>query len=413
MARSRLHRSSKNVRKSHATQVSQQKEAPEQSDPPVLLVQAAELLHTGQPELALHPAQQAVSLLSSASDSSQNRLPALSLLGEIQIELGDVSSALKTFEAAVSLDPDGRIPEEQGGGAEKFLWMAQLCETGGRDSIRWYQKGVDILERDASASQEAMVVSEEQNEKKQKIATALGAMVEVWMTDLSFDFMLPFHQRASPDFLRLEPEAEQECERLIQRSLQTIQPPSSSTLQTLASIRLSQSRLGDAQSALTQSLGTWKDLPPGHSEVPDFALRISLSRLLMEAEMEDEALEVLERLVGEDDESVEAWYLGGWCLWLLGNQSGQDDAKEQQPEMEEGRQSLLLSSREWLRNCLKLYGLLSYGDERLHEHATELVHTLDEALGEAEIEELDEEAEWVDEDESPDEGDENERMDMT
>ena len=185
MAKSTLHRSSKSNRKSHAAQPRQQRKAPEQSDPAVLLVQAAELLHTGQATLALSPAQQAVLLLSSPSGSSSSQLPALSLLGEIQIELGDVPSALKTFEAALALDPDGQVPEENGGGAEKFLWMAQLCETGGRDSIRWYQKAIDILERALSTSPDPTSVSEEEAEKKQKMVTALGAMVEVWMTDLS------------------------------------------------------------------------------------------------------------------------------------------------------------------------------------------------------------------------------------
>jgi hypothetical protein len=73
----------------------------------------------------------------------------------------------------------------------------------------------------------------------------------------------------------------------------------------------------DAQSALRRSLETWQDLPPEHPDVPDYPERISLARLLMEAQMEEEALEVVERLVGEDDESIEAWYLGGWCLYLM------------------------------------------------------------------------------------------------
>ena len=105
--------------------------------------------------------------------------------------------------------------------------------------------------------------------------------------------------------------------------------------------------------------------------------------------MEEEASEVLERLIGEDDESVEAWYLGGWCLWLLASAndaSGPDNDSE-----DEGgrRRSLRLSSREWLRNCLKLHALTNYEDERLKEHAVDLVQGLDRDLGGAEIEDLD------------------------
>lgn len=122
----------------------------------------------------------------------------------------------------------------------------------------------------------------------------------------------------------------------------------------------------------------------------------------MEAEMEELASEAVERLVGEDDQSVEAWYLGGWCLWLMGNKEEADA---------EDRHALLMSSREWLRNCLKLYGLLDYEDERLRDHANELVQGLDQELGDAEIEEEDEE--WIDEEDIEDTGDEDHEMNDT
>ena len=178
-------------------------------------------------------------------------------------------------------------------------------------------------------------------------------------------------------------------------------------LQTLASIRLSQSRLEDAQSALERSLAQWKELPPAHSSVPDFPSRISLARLLMEAEMEEVALEIVEQLVGEDDESVEAWYLGGWCLWLMGSKQ-EEEEEEDSPD----KKALLLSSREWLRNCLKLYGLLDYEDDRLRDHATELVSGLDKELGEAEIEEEDDD-EWIDEEDVDNTSGEDHEMDET
>ena len=115
--------------------------------------------------------------------------------------------------------------------------------------------------------------------------------------------------------------------------------------------------------------------------------------------MEDVALEVVERLVGEDDQSVEAWYLGGWCLWLMGSVVEDEQASgenENENEVDAERKTMLMSSREWLRNCLKLYELLDYEDDRLGEHATELVRDLDKELGDAEIE--DEDEEWADDD---------------
>ena len=125
--------------------------------------------------------------------------------------------------------------------------------------------------------------------------------------------------------------------------------------------------------------------------------------------MEEVALEVVERLVGEDDESVEAWYLGGWCLWLMGS-------KQEEEEDSKDKKALLLSSREWLRNCLKLYGLLDYEDDRLRDHAAELVSGLDKELGDAEIEEEDDDDdddEWIDEEDIDDTGGEDHEMGET
>jgi tRNA (guanine10-N2)-methyltransferase len=129
-------------------------------------------------------------------------------------------------------------------------------------------------------------------------------------------------------------------------------------------------------------MALWKDLAPEDPKVPDFALRISLARLLMEVTMEFEALEVLERLILEDDQSVEAYYLGGWCLFLLAEK--QQAPKDATPEelAESPRYASLAASREWLKQALKLYDLLQYEDDRLRDHALELVQEMNKEIGE-------------------------------
>lgn len=118
--------------------------------------------------------------------------------------------------------------------------------------------------------------------------------------------------------------------------------------------------------------------------------------------MELEALEVLERLILEDDQSVEAWYLGGWCLNLLAEK--QEAPKDEEPEQEtpeSKRLASLVASREWLKQSLTLYDTVQYEDERLKEHALELVAIMNKELPEH-IDEEDKEGEegegdWVDE----------------
>lgn len=183
-----------------------------------------------------------------------------------------------------------------------------------------------------------------------------------------------------------------------------VAPESCEPLQTLASVRLSQLKLEDARAALTRSLELWINLPlEDLSAIPDFPTRISLSRLLMEAEMEEQALEVLERLIAEDDHSVEAWYLGGWCLHLLaGKQDATNSETKVEEEGEDQKTITLKSSRDWLLRCLKLYGKLEYEDERLKTHAEELLQEMGEVLGPAPadggVEDEDEEWEGIEED---------------
>ncbi|BDD58461.1 hypothetical protein MPDQ_003414 [Monascus purpureus] len=331
-------------------------------DPSALLDQATILLQTGQIEDALQLVNKALDL----TTDSPSQLAALNLAAEIYVELGDIDTARAHFLRAVQLDPTGTIPESQGGGAEKFLWLAQLSEKGGSDSVQWFEKGVSALRQtiqnlEGSGRPEDVAETEE---KKRKLANALCGVAEIYMTDLSW-----------------EDDAENRCESLVTEAL-LVYPDAPEVLQTLASIRISQLRHDDARAALSRSIDLWKDLPPEDPNVPDYATRISLSRLLMEATMELEALGVLERLILEDDQSVEAWYLGGWCLYLLAEKQQAPSDAEVEDTPETKRHASLVASREWLKQSLKLYEALQYEDERLRDHALELVQDMNKELGE-------------------------------
>jgi hypothetical protein len=93
------------------------------------------------------------------------------------------------FTQAVEADPQGSIPEAVGGGAEKFLWMAQLCEEGGAASVGWFERGAAVLKREIAeleaVSDKDETVEIQLEEKRGKLANALCGVVEVYMTDLS------------------------------------------------------------------------------------------------------------------------------------------------------------------------------------------------------------------------------------
>lgn len=352
-------------------------EPPPTKAPEQLYGDALEALEQSMPAKALKDAQNLWNCVQTRSITEQ--LPALNLLGEISVELGDVDSARNYFTQAVNLDPDGAIPETSGGGAEKFLWLAQLSEEGGKESVQWFEKGAKALQAEITALDNGTITILDEEafmlmrvEKKRKLANALCGIVEVYMTDLSW-----------------EDDAETRCETLVTQAMSVEDEPSPEVLQTLASVRLSQERKEDARAALTQSLAHWKDHDPEGLAVPDFPTRISLSRLLMEAGMEEDAMHVVQRLITDDDQSVEAWYLGGWCQHLIAaklevsaeGSTNSDTAMNGSYSDYDRAMSVLRGSRYWLNMALRLYKQQDYEDERLFDHAEELVDELHGILG--------------------------------
>lgn len=156
--------------------------------PSALLAEALAHLHTSQPSDALICARRALAALQPAgTQPTLASLPALTLLGEINVELGEVDTARQFFLRAVTLDPAGEVGESAGGGAEKFLWLAQLCEEGGAESVGWFEKGAVALKREIGEleGKKGQEVQEAVEEKKRKLADALCGVAEVYMTDLS------------------------------------------------------------------------------------------------------------------------------------------------------------------------------------------------------------------------------------
>ncbi|KAL2416082.1 putative assembly chaperone of rpl4 [Exophiala dermatitidis] len=389
----------------HSTNAPLVKSAPKPSSQrPVedLLTEAAELLEQAQPERALPLAEEALrrleserppqsngqdadidALLQLAAEGKPTLPAALTLTAEIQLALGDIDAARKSFTRVTQLDPDGALVS-----AEPWLELAQICEDGGHESIAHFERATEVLRNEIEVLEddEAKALGQTAkvlDEKRAKLANALCAMAEVYMTDLSW-----------------EEDAEQRCEAFVTEAVAVCpERLSAGVLQTLASVRISQTRVDDARQALRRSMDIWKDVPQevdDDERRPDFATRVSLSRLLMEVEQEPEAFAVIEGLIRQDDESVECWYLGGWCQVLISQKpetTPEEVAKSQE------------TAKTWLDNCLRLYRKLEYEDERLRDHAVELVQQLNKILGVED--QMDDDDAWEDEDDQEEDVDED------
>lgn len=166
----------------------------------------------------------------------------LEVFGECLLEVNDVESAYNVLEKAVSLDTEGAL------GVDKFLYLGQII--GGNDGINHInvalaklqeqlQKVVDNLGTDDSVLVDLAQLYPSTEDLAghliKKLNQGIFAEIEIWMTDLC-----------------MEPEAEEQCDKLISHSL-TLDETNPEALSLLASIRISQQKNEEAQEALLKS----------------------------------------------------------------------------------------------------------------------------------------------------------------
>ena len=124
-------------------------------------------------------------------------------------------------------------------------------------------------------------------------------------------------------------------------------------------------------------------LEAGDERRPEMAGRIGCARLLVEVGMGEEAVEVVEGVVGEEEGCVEGWYLGGWGMWLLGGGDGGGEGWVGIVDQmgEEERKGFMEGSREWMGRCLRLIEAEGWEDEGMREHVFEILGKLEGLLG--------------------------------
>lgn len=114
---------------------------------------------------------------------------------------------------------------------------------------------------------------------------------------------------------------------------------------TLANLRICQSRSNEAIEIVRQYLSSWyteakqdnedhdvaeekKDSDIGENvllmdgvNMPAYPQRVSIAKLCIELALYQEALDVLQTLLAENDEDMENWYLFGWTYYLMQDMS--------------------------------------------------------------------------------------------
>jgi tetratricopeptide (TPR) repeat protein len=254
-------------------------------------------------------------------------------LGALLYEMGDEARARDLFQASAKVSPAG--------GHSKWLHLAQLAE--GPTAVEAFRRGIALLEAKVAGTAdpaEAAVL-------RRELSNAYCGVADVYLTDLCD-----------------EAEAEGVSEASAGSAVK-VDPSNPEAYAVAASVRLSQSRPADAAALLKKACEALSALEEQHAAaqdeedettvsaaaasaaaaasssssssssaashpaapfpLPTYSARLSLARMCLEVELNDEAGELLDTLLGEDDTDMEVWFLAAEAKYHSGEL---DDASE-------------------------------------------------------------------------------------
>lgn len=218
------------------------------------------------------------------------------IYAEAYLENSQLEKAYPILIECCELDPNGTD-----GGCDKFFTLGQII--GGEDGLKVMQQGIQNISSSTNMTQDQI----------EKIVSGLLSMIEIWMTDLC-----------------MEPNAETECETLINKAMEISNESSPEAWSTLGSIRISQQRFGDASEAFSQA---WKYFEIRKDEVGKNALEnnvssheeyaellqplSSLAKMCIEVGLYGIALKVENAIKEIDEDNLEGHYLEGFTNYLI------------------------------------------------------------------------------------------------
>lgn len=252
--------------------------------------------------LEIHDSKAALKILKpfkkSLKDENESNVILYQVFAEAYLESGQIEKAYPLLYHACELDLNG----EQGG-SEKFFMLGQA--TGGENGIKLIFQGLENISK-----QSGETIPQEQVDK---IVDGLLTAIEIWMTDLC-----------------MEPNAESECEELINRAMEISEGKSPEVWATLGSIRISQQKYSEACEAFVNS---WKFFEIKKQEI-ESAIRnggtssheqyaqlvqplLSLTKMSIEMGLYEISLQILGSVKDIDEDNLESYYLEGFTLYLM------------------------------------------------------------------------------------------------
>ncbi|KAG6974596.1 hypothetical protein JG688_00002997 [Phytophthora aleatoria] len=294
-----------------------------------LVAKAEALVDQCQPELAVQFFEKA--LLQEPGNTSL-----LDSIGELSTELDNPERALSAFQQSVQLAP-AQNPA-------KYFYLSQLVT--GEEAEHYTTQGITFLQQELQQHVDpntpgALII-------KKQICEAFCSLGELYMTDLCD------HE-----------EAESRCENYFQEAMKFDVGLPEPT-QALANLRLVQQNKEAADGLLEE---TYRRLNESCDEenLPSLEFRTAMGKMLIEVERYEQACDVLEGVMQEDDENAELWFLVGTCYRAM-------DDLPNALEFFEKCQTMLNKLKKELRDDFYLQDQLESVNETIDELKTSIAN---------------------------------------
>ena len=241
---------------------------------------AAALMAQAQTVLERCDLEMGAKFLERAVQAEPSNMAPVDMLAGVWLEMGNVQGAKGLLERSITADPNG--------GYEKYLQYGQI--STGAQAVESYGRGITLLAK-AKAHMEAQMDFSTGAMLGRELASAYCSCVEIYMTDLCF-----------------AADAEAKCQEFCELALQA-DPLGVEPLQTLANFRICQNKPAQAAKAMKKAM---KLLSKCTAEtMPSYHLRCAGAKMLIELKQPKMGLQLLTRLLAEDDEQIEVWYIAG------------------------------------------------------------------------------------------------------
>jgi len=246
----------------------------------------------------------------------------------VYAEAGDIEKAKEYFLKAVNMSAET--------GHEKYMYLGQMSE--GDEAKKWYLKGIEIMKNELETANDngesAAQLFGKGTVTKTDISNAYCALAEIFMTDCCFEEdaasqcekfcseALKYDAKnyeayiVNANFL-LSVERKEEAKNLLIQCFELLNIKPLKTVDNENESENEEMGEGFAASKSIAVGATWNlDEENAGENLPPYASRVTLAKLLTETQDYDKAEVILNTLVDDDDEDFQVWYLYGWNCYL-------------------------------------------------------------------------------------------------